>query len=665
MKTDIILLAWLLVAVTCNILSEIYNFKESVNLGNLSSLLYGSLILFWIFSLNNEIPDIYILRRLQLGGVLAFLLFVLRVIRWNFADTGTSFNRLMWYMYYIPILFIPLISLNIGLSIGSRDKERPSGILNTLRVICIILVVAIITNDIHGLAFEIWYDNGVEHSKTGILLYVSIFVYFGLMLASFFVMLYKCRLSDAGKHWWIPAFFEGFGVFLWFVYSVEGGSSPTFKGIELYNIQEVYMLIFLGLWEGSIAIGLIPSVSLIKEREWIKEGVLNTIGVKLEDIKEIFARIWKEDGEKFNEDLIKLCCSAVFVKRRANLELISDDRGYLSSQELSLAIKESFDYYSFRGISVGYEETGYAKVPAFLLISAYEMFDRIMEVTNSACYVTLQTSQQEKYIGFKMRIEADLNIELDGYELNGEELIDHKLLDLLDADLKVDEEDDTSVIELNALYPVNLNLPLSIKIFRHGNENYSYGLSGLAGFLSLEKEALAAKIRIHDSLGRCLLMSKRYIVRPDSVDRDALCTEWSQVIVEMEGEKSEAVNIVLMNAQYKACIEKARNLGVEVVVDGNIPIDESLRPVIDNAITTHITNTIKHTSYTRAYVEIKDDKNSYVMILRNEYDNAVDTVKESGGLKNLRIRVESIGGEMKIFSTPYFCIILRLPKEAK
>jgi len=659
-KTDIILLVWLIFTATYDIIMEIYDQR------GITSILYGALILFWVFSINREIPDLYILRRLQIGGMLAFMLFVLRVLRWDYTADNTAFNRFLWYMYYIPILFMPLISLNIGLSIGSRDKQRPTTILNTLRAICFILVGGILTNDIHGLAFNIRYDeNGTLHSSSGILLYIAIFIYFGLMLASFFVMLYKCRLSDAGKHWWIPALFEGFGVFLWFVYSVEGGSSPTFRGVELYNIQEVYMLIFLGLWEGSIAIGLIPTVSLIKEREWIKEGVLNTVGDKLEKIKDIFVRIWKEDGEMFNEDLIKLCCSAVFVKRRANLELISDDRGYLSSQELSLAIKESFDYYSFRGISVGYEETGYAKVPAFLLISAYEMFDRIMEVTNSACYVTLQTSQQEKYIGFKMRIEADLSIELDGYELNGEELIDHKLLDLLDADLKVDEEDDTSVIELNALYPVNLNLPLFIKIFRHGNENYNYGLSGLAGFLSLEKEALAAKIRIHDSLGRCLLMSKRYIVRPDSVDKDTLCTEWSQVIVEMEGEKSEAVNIVLMNAQYKACIEKARNLGVEVVLDGNIPIDETLRPIIDNAITTHITNTIKHTSYTRAYVEIKDDKNSYVMILRNEYDNFVENIKESGGLKNLRVRVEGIGGEMKIFSTPYFCIILRLPKEAK
>ena len=145
------------------------------------------------------------------------MLFVLRVLRWDVAPAGSSLNRLLWYMYYIPIIFIPLISLNIGLSIGNRDRERPAGILNALRTICIILVGLILTNDLHGLAFEIWYDNGVEHSRAGIVLYIAVFVYFGLMLASFFIMLYKCRLSDTERHWWIPAVFEVVGVFLWFV----------------------------------------------------------------------------------------------------------------------------------------------------------------------------------------------------------------------------------------------------------------------------------------------------------------------------------------------------------------------------------------------------------------------------------------------------------------
>lgn len=136
-----------------------------------------------------------------------------------------------------------------------------------------------------------------------------------LFLTAFFIVLYRCRIYAARQRWWLPPLVVLPGIILWGIYYANGGTSPQLYGVVLYNIQEVHLWIFLGMWESCILIGLIPSASLAGEREWIREGILRTV------------------SQEYTE-----------LKRRANLELIADERGYLNTRELSLAVKETFVY---------------------------------------------------------------------------------------------------------------------------------------------------------------------------------------------------------------------------------------------------------------------------------------------------------------------------------
>ncbi|MCR5674818.1 MAG: hypothetical protein K6G16_03835 [Lachnospiraceae bacterium] len=373
-KTDRMLLLWFAATVVWNMLSQI------LHISWLATISYMLLCVFWLWSLRREIPDRRIRYRLDAGGILLILLFVLRTLRYAL-PLDPAWDHLCWYAYYIPILGTPLLSLSLSLMIADRRPERHRRLLWVLRILWGLLVVLVLTNDLHAMVYRVWVADGRQHSSATPLYYVYILWYIGLTLASFLLMLYKCRISAARRLWWIPVLAQGAGLIPWFVYyAVCTGASPSIGGISLYNIQEIFLLLFIGLWESCLLIGLVPSSSLIRERAWIREGVRRAVSDELTEVRKVFGRINRE-ADTFHRDLIRLGCLGAYIKRRANLELIADERGCLSTTELSLAIRESFEYYALAGMSVGYEETGNAEVPALLVISAYELFERILERT--------------------------------------------------------------------------------------------------------------------------------------------------------------------------------------------------------------------------------------------------------------------------------------------
>lgn len=679
LKTDRILLCWLLLTAIWNIVSQL------VGSSYLCSVSYILFILYWMWSLRDEIRDKYVKIRLELGGALLVLLFVLRILRWAAFPSESLGSRLCWYAYYIAILITPLLSLSLSLTIGRHDMRKHRRLLIPFWIVCITMLLLILTNDLHSLVLKIWYENGRDFNEAQPLFYLYIVWYLGMMIASFVILLYKCRIAAAKRYLWVPVLVEGFGILLWMIYYVvKGGSSPRINGISLFNIQEVFLLMFLGLWESSIAIGLIPTRSLIKEREWIREGVLKTVDGELAEIRGIFSDLplRADDGSGFRNSLIRAACLGAYVKRRANLELIADERGVLNTTELSLAIRESFDYYSLAGISVEYEETGNADVPAPLMIAAYELFQSVIECSGcTACYVRVQSSRMQNFVGFRMVIEADPEPEKRVLDVVQAGWIRKELLDLYGASVAVSEQDETMRLELHAEVSVQRGPLASIRFSRAMDAEDSRGLSGLTGFLSLEQEALAEKIRIHDNLGRSLLMTRSYLERPGEVNREDLFREWERSLNEMSY-KGQSVSSFDDGGIDEECIRQAKALGVTARLNGVLPTDDRFREIFDTAITVHITNVRKHTNGNTVYIHTEKRDNGWSMTLTDNGDHVIGDrgteemhaqddhsggespaeIRETGGLKNLRSQVEAVGGTMDVTGTPRFTLTITLPE---
>ncbi|MBP5624447.1 MAG: hypothetical protein J6X36_06230 [Lachnospiraceae bacterium] len=646
-KIEYTLLVWIVLTAIWNYVSYFFD------VGNLSTYSYVAVLIFWLITVQKDIYSPFIRRRLLAGGTYFIVLFCLRYIRWNIAPDFSTLERYCWYGYYFPTIMTPLLSLAISLSIGDKDIKKLNRIMFPFRIMCLFLLTLVFTNDLHEAVLHIWVEGGKEHSSPGPAYYAIMAWYFLLCLSSLIIMLYKCSISSVRKRLWFPVSVGLFGMGLCILYFVNGASSPKLFGHNLYNIQEAYMIVFLGLWESCILIGLIPSKSLIKEREWIKEGILEKVGDKIARIRELLEGMWTCDEDTFRDRLIRMCCLGAYIKRRANMELCIDENGYIDTKELTYAIRECFEYLPMYGITAGYEDTGNAKIPAAFVTTAYDILERIVERTQSACYAKVYTSENTNEIVFRSLVEADIKEEYSGGDhlkaIAEDEL--SRAVKMLGGSIDVHEKDDTVYFELTLKYDLRKK--------RIGLESDLKGLAGITRFLSIEDMSLGAKTKIHDALGRALLIAKRYLIEPGSVGRDAVLRELEYSLSLAENVSGEGIKDEHF---IDRCIEQAGNLGVEVNFEGTIPEDEDIRMIVDTAITVEITNVLRYSDEKTLSVLIPDDEREYTIEIRTAGKPADSEFVEKGGLKNLRELAESVGGTMSLVFEPTFLLTVTMLK---
>ena len=217
----------------------------------------------------------------------------------------------------------------------------------------------------------------------------------------------------------------------------------------------------------------------------------------------------------------------------------------------------------------------------------------------------------------------------------------HKLWELLAYDITERYSKSRELEERSAhLKEVNLNI-----------RNYTRELNAIIR----EEEVLAAKIRIHDDVGRALLALKSYLIRGG--DREALIELWQFTagLLRGENEPDDSADPI------GALMEAAKAVGVELTLTGSIPPDLHKLTVI--AIHECLTNTVKHADGTRLDVEITDKDGCVTEIFRNDGRPPQGEISEKGGLKSLRTAVEKERGEMELSADPQFTLTIRVNRK--
>lgn len=173
----------------------------------------------------------------------------------------------------------------------------------------------------------------------------------------------------------------------------------------------------------------------------------------------------------------------------------------------------------------------------------------------------------------------------------------------------------------------------------------------------MDSELLQIKTRVHDSLGETLLATRQYLSGRGTVDADTLQRLWSTNIRLLENSEPEQ-----FQKPYFIAKQRAEWLGITLEITGNLPEDEALIPVIDTALTVHLTNLLRHAEGKTGYLTVREDAGFYELHFTNDGKPPQNGVQETGGLQNLRRIVEQAGGGMKIRALPRFEMILRLPR---
>ena len=174
--------------------------------GIIRSLIYIFMFLIWGITLRNRIVQIQAKRFMtSIAGLIVFWV-AIRSVKFVIAQSPFAV-RMLWYMYYIPMIFIPMFALLVALSLGKPENYRLPGVTSLLYVASVLMVIFVLTNDLHCLVFrfpgerEMWDDR--DYSYAG-----GYYIVAGYMLlctiGAFVTLISKCRIPKARKTFIMP-----------------------------------------------------------------------------------------------------------------------------------------------------------------------------------------------------------------------------------------------------------------------------------------------------------------------------------------------------------------------------------------------------------------------------------------------------------------------------
>ena len=190
---------------------------------------------------------------------MCLLLILLRGIKYSaFAEVGVL-ARHTWYLYYVPMLLMPLLLFYISLLISPKENARiPRGWYWTLAV-TVFFVVLVLTNDVHQLVFGFQpdfaeWDSNYSH---GVLFYALTVWQYLLYIAAIVVLIIKCRISSAKKNAWIILIPVAIGALMNLL--LLTGQMPKINNTHIIEFPEALIFTVAIVLECCIQLGLIPT----------------------------------------------------------------------------------------------------------------------------------------------------------------------------------------------------------------------------------------------------------------------------------------------------------------------------------------------------------------------------------------------------------------------
>ncbi|MDY5870290.1 MAG: hypothetical protein SPK58_07820 [Lachnospiraceae bacterium] len=199
--------ALLLVANICRLIGNCGIYKKQAGL--IRSFLYIVLFATWGLSAYSRIIQPVTRRYLSEIAFLMVFWFVIRSLKFHIVSSELypNITRYLWYLYYLAILFIPLLAVFVAISIGKSENYRLSKKATLLYIPTTVLFLLVITNDLHQLVFTfpkdavVWTDD--KYGYTVVYYFLILWLFF-CALTMFTVMYKKRRVSGTKRMILLP-----------------------------------------------------------------------------------------------------------------------------------------------------------------------------------------------------------------------------------------------------------------------------------------------------------------------------------------------------------------------------------------------------------------------------------------------------------------------------
>ena len=250
--------AMLLIAYSCRIIGN--NGYYGTEVGLLRSFIFIALFAAWGAFLYNRIIQTRIRCYMSAIALLMIFWFIIRTLKYYFisAELYPGIVRHLWYMYYLAMLYIPLLAVYVAMSIGETEDSHLPMKAALLYIPTLFLFLLVITNDLHEFVF-IFPENAAvrtDHDYSyGLGYYIVNAWMLFCALSMLYVMSKKRRIAESKKLIFIPCI----PIIALLLYLIFYSSGAPWLRFILGDVTAVICLMYAATLELCIQFGFIQA----------------------------------------------------------------------------------------------------------------------------------------------------------------------------------------------------------------------------------------------------------------------------------------------------------------------------------------------------------------------------------------------------------------------
>ena len=169
--------------------------------------------------------------------------------------------------------------------------------------------------------------------------------------------------------------------------------------------------------------------------------------------------------------------------------------------------------------------------------------------------------------------------------------------------------------------------------------------------LEKEKNLLKLKNKYHDILGQNLSILQQYLNKENITQENFEEIKFMIQKMFIDIEDTDDTNANLENL-----IKIHKKNGTDIIIDGKLPQNKETAKVFFEIIREATTNAIRHAGSSKVFVNIKETLEETYMIITNDGRKSNEFITENQGIKDMRRKVEKLGGMFYISTVPEFSV---------
>ena len=190
---------------------------------------------------------------------MSLLMILLRGIKYSAVSEVGVLARHTWYLYYVPMLLIPLFMFYISLLVSQKSGARIHRAWYLTFAVTAAFILIVLTNDLHQavFAFKPGFENWDGDYSHGWLFYAATVWQYALYFAAIIILVIKCRIGSSKKNAWVIMLPFALGVLMFAL--LLTGNMPKLLGTNIIEFPEALICTAAAVLEGCMELGLIPT----------------------------------------------------------------------------------------------------------------------------------------------------------------------------------------------------------------------------------------------------------------------------------------------------------------------------------------------------------------------------------------------------------------------